>query len=194
MDYSIVILAGGKSSRMGKDKSMIKLNGKTILERVVDVANGLTGKVMVVSNEHGKHHYMNVELVSDIRKGLGPLAGIEAALLKTSTEVNVVIACDMPFVTEEMIRQLIAEVDASHDAIIPIVNNQHHPLFAVYKKSTLYALQETLDNGDRKISLFLDKVNTKWISDVFENENCFYNMNTPEDLAFVKISLGMEEV
>lgn len=184
--YPIVILAGGKSSRMGTDKSVIKLSDKSALEQIVEVANHLTDEVIVVSNSHEKHKHLHAELVSDLRVGMGPLAGIESALLATSTEKNIVIACDMPFVNGEMIEKLANLTTENFDSIIPVVNGQHHPLFAIYSKSTLPILQETLDNGDSKIRIYLDKINTKWLTDVFDEENEFYNMNTPEDLAFVK--------
>ncbi|MDF2557350.1 MAG: molybdenum cofactor guanylyltransferase [Bacillales bacterium] len=183
MNFTIVILSGGKSSRMGQTKAFLPIGNQTEIERLTEFAKSLTNQVMIVTNDFDSYKHLDVHLVEDIRKGYGPLAGLEAALSATSTEVNFVIACDMPFVRKDLLQAILSEL-GEYDVAIPRINGLHHPLFAAYRKSTLPLLKETLDEGHTKIMIYLNKCKIKWLTETdlprFDN-SAFFNMNNPEE-------------
>lgn len=183
MNYTIVILSGGKSSRMGQTKAFLPIGNQTEIEHLTEFAKTLTDKVMIVTNDFDEYKHLDAQLVEDIRKGYGPLAGLEAALTASSTEVNFVIACDMPFVNKDLLQAILSEL-GEYDVAIPRINGLHHPLFAAYRKSTLPILKETLDECHKKIMIYLNKLKIKWLTESelpnFD-DTAFFNMNNPEE-------------
>jgi molybdopterin-guanine dinucleotide biosynthesis protein A len=183
MDFTIVILSGGKSSRMGQNKAFLQVGSQTEIEYLTTLAKSVTDKVMIVTNDFDAYKHLNVLLVEDIRKGLGPLAGLEAALTATTTELNFVMACDMPFINMDIMKAILSAT-ANVDAVIPRIDGQRHPLFAAYRKSSLPLLKEALDAGHTKIMHYIDKMTIKWLeeSDLADfDETAFFNMNNPAE-------------
>ena len=192
MNFECFILIGGKSSRMGRDKSSLVLNEKTFLETALENLQNF-GRVSVVVNKSELALPADgLNIVEDIYKERGALSGIHAALVHSKSEFSVILACDYPFVTNELIGFLtnLAETEKEIDALSPIQQDgKIQPLCAVYRTETCrQVLTEMLAESDEKFSArdFLRQVKTRYvefaeIAHLPNSENFFFNVNTPED-------------
>ena len=116
-DITGIILSGGKSTRMGSNKSFLKVGHKTIIERVRDLLQVIFKDVILITNDPDEYKFLNLPMFEDVYKYKGPLAGIHSGLLHSSTEINFIISCDIPLITQEMIKYL---VDYKTEKIITI--------------------------------------------------------------------------
>lgn len=182
-DTTVIILAGGKSSRMGTNKALLKINGQTVIEQIVNECKKITENILIVTNQFSEYEFLNLPMVEDLQKGKGPLAGIQAGLTNSKTEKNFVVACDMPFVSAQIALQLLKDLN-EYDAVLPEINNQLHPLFAAYRKNCLEAVNRSLENGQLRITHFLDQVSVKINTEKdlpSYLSNAFFNMNNPKE-------------
>jgi len=186
-DISAFILAGGKSTRMGSDKAFLTLNGSTLLARALDLARSLTPNVSIVGDVEKFTTYGPT--IPDVFANCGPLAAIHAALLASSSELNVILAVDMPRVSLALLQFLVgqAEGDPSVYVTVPRTVLGWQPLCAVYRRSCSVAAETALHAGLFKIDRLFDVVPTKAIPEAelrsagFSPE-IFHNLNTPADL------------
>ena len=171
---------------MGADKAFLNLGGSTLLERAIALARDVCGEVGIVGDVAKFEGYGNV--IADLYPDCGPLAGIHAALLHSSFELNLMLAVDMPFVTRELLEFLFAvasETDAS--VVVPRSAREFQPLCAVYRRDFASAAEEALRAGKYKIDplfagIALRVVEEQELSRVGFSEQVFFNANTPEDL------------
>lgn len=187
------ILIGGKSSRMGEDKFSLVLNGKTFLEIGVEVLEEFGDVSFVVSRDKGQEiRDKGQKVVKDIYKNRGALGGIHSALIHSKSNWTIILACDYPFVTVELIDFLtnLAHLENDFDAFAPIQKDgKNQPLCAIYKTETCRKiLTEMLENESEKYSVrdFLKRLKTRYvefseIEHLANAENFFLNVNTPED-------------
>ncbi len=150
-EATAIIMAGGNSSRMGRDKSMLMLDGKPMIERVYLQLRPHFDEVLISSNEGSKYGFLGLKVVPDSESGRGPLMGIASALAVSGSERNLVVACDIPEVNMYLARRLLRE---SRDCDVVLARtgpSKVEPLFAVYKRSLLPAMEETLSGGRNKI-------------------------------------------
>jgi molybdenum cofactor guanylyltransferase len=183
------VLTGGKSSRMGTDKALLRLpDGATLLEHSVSVLSSVASEVRIIGS---REKYGDVSraamIVEDIYSDRGPLGGIHSALLSSDTELNLVLAVDTPAVTPALLKYLVARAEAS-DAIVvvPEIEGRHQPLCAVYRKDFHRLAQRSLEAGQNKVDLAFDAVNTLVLSqDELEaagySADLFRNLNTVEE-------------
>src|SRR5437868_11552458 len=149
------VLAGGRSSRMGRDKSSLLLGNKTLLARAIEIAHAAGGGVFVVGRRTGLEAAAanaSVSTVEDEFAGQGPLAGIHAALKTSSTDLNFIMAVDMPFVTPALVQYLLQRA-ARTDAlvVVPRTGEHLHPLCAIYDRAFAAVAEEALAAGKHKI-------------------------------------------
>ena len=193
------LLAGGKSSRMGTgvDKAFLEFDGQTLLDRALTVMGAVCDRVTIVgdpakftkngSKKYGAAKYGSV--VADIFPGCGPLAGIHAALVHSSAELNLMLAVDMPFVSRELLAFLFAAAaDEDNDAIItlPCTRKGLQPLCAVYRRAFSSAAEQALRAGKYKIDAAFSSVSVRVIDEAELaaagfSEQSFFNVNTPQD-------------
>ena len=149
-----IIMAGGGSNRMGSDKSMLPINNKPIIEIIAEQLRGHFEQILISTNEVEKLGFLGFEIVPDKVPGQGPLMGIASALEASGSELNFVVACDIPNIDLSCVRRMLAEaVENGADIIVPTTGDQkYEPLFAVYNKSALGAMNKLLSSGGRKIS------------------------------------------
>jgi molybdopterin-guanine dinucleotide biosynthesis protein A len=188
--FSCAVLAGGASSRMGRDKSLLLLNGEPLIQRVLNRLSEITDDLLVVTDESDKYEFLRkrVRFAGDIGgMGQGPLAGIAGALVKARYPRVAVVATDMPFINPALIRFL-AGVDPTADVVVTIISEDGFPetLHAIYAKSALHAIQEQLIEGNRKITHFFDQVRVvtvprEQILPLDPDLHSFLNANTPDD-------------
>jgi molybdopterin-guanine dinucleotide biosynthesis protein A len=179
------LLAGGKSSRMGANKAFLNFAGQTLLDRALSVLGVACGNVTIVGDPEIFAHYAPV--ISDVFTGCGPLGGIHSALVHSSAELNFILAVDMPFVPQDLLRFLL-RASESTDAIVtvPRTTRGFQPLCAVYRRAFVLAAEQALRTGKYKIdSAFADLplrvLGEPELAAAGFSENCFFNVNSPED-------------
>jgi molybdenum cofactor guanylyltransferase len=187
MKAGAIILAGGKSSRMGKNKALLPFNDKTNIERIRDELQSLFDDIILVTNNPESYEFLNLKSVSDEFPGKGPLAGIHAGLMASDYEENIVVACDMPFVSAELASTLVQNLK-HFDAIIPVIGGKQHPLFAAYQKRIVPEIKDCLTEDRLRVIHLLDNLNVRYLEEndlqVYSDgslEEIFFNMNVPEE-------------
>lgn len=162
-NVNAVILAGGKNTRMrGVDKAFLEIEGKPFVEIIIDRLKGLVNQIIVVTNSPGKYRNLKVILVKDQRPGQGPLMGIYSGLKASPGKYNLVIACDMPFVSGELISYMLRLRD-KFDVVVPMLEGRLHPLFGLYSKDCLRVIEETLAQGRRQVRSIFPKLNVRFL-------------------------------
>jgi molybdopterin-guanine dinucleotide biosynthesis protein A len=185
---SIAILAGGESSRMGQDKGLLHLLGIPLIERVLLQVDGLSDKVMLVTNQPDEYRRFGVRMRTDARPGTGPLGGVYSALHYATHDCILVLSCDMPFVSRPLLEYMLS-VAPGWDAVVPRLGDSERiePLRAVYSKNCIEAILTALDAGRRRVVSFFESVNVRYVEiDDIERfdpgAGTFFNINTPADL------------
>lgn len=194
MKFEGFILIGGKSSRMGKDKFALTLNDKTFLEIIYEtLQNAGIEKVSIVVNKSETAAVADgISIIKDIYPNRGALSGIHSALTNSKSDFSMILACDYPFVSIELIDFLInlAKKEKDFDAFAPIQSDgKIQSLCAIYKTEICQQiLSEMLEKTDENYSVrdFLNQIKTRYIEfseikNLPNSENFFFNINTPED-------------
>jgi molybdopterin-guanine dinucleotide biosynthesis protein A len=185
-DVAALILAGGKSTRMGADKAFAMLDGRTLLERALELARSVTADVRIVGSAEKFAAFGPV--VEDVFRECGPLGGIHAGLRSSSAELNLVLAVDVPFASAELLRFLIGRAwESAALAIVPRVGGWQ-PLCAVYRREFATVAESALQEGRYKIDVLFAAVRTEEIEEreleaAGFSAEAFRNLNTPEELA-----------
>jgi molybdopterin-guanine dinucleotide biosynthesis protein A len=185
-DLTGFLLAGGRSSRMGTDKAFLQIDGDTLLARALERLHALTPEVCIVGPvakfaAHGR-------VVEDVYTGRGPLAGIHAALSASATDLNLILAVDLPFVTEALLRFIVEQTRAC-DAVVtvPRIAGGFQPLCAVYRRAFAPLAAAALEAGQNKVDALFAVTSTRVLeqselSRFAFSAAMFENLNTPEDL------------
>jgi len=172
-----IILAGGKSSRMGLDKGFLSLNGSTFMSHIIDAIKPLVNHIIIVSN-NSDYDVFGYNRVHDIIKDAGPLAGLYSGLYHSNTENNLVLSCDVPLIKTFVLEQLINFDNEEFDVIQLQSQGKTMPLIALYKKHCLHKCLELLDNDERRLRVAITQLNTKTISNDSEWDQYVKNINT----------------
>ena len=185
---SVAIQAGGESRRMGQDKALLPFLGATLIERVINRVAPLGDEILITTNPPQEYKYFKYPLFRDILPGTGALGGLFTALSVSRFPIVIVVACDMPFVNVDILRELIEKLQSSKvDVVIPKTTKGYEPFHAVYRRETcLPAIQSALETGERRLISWFSKVN---ITPMPESELllhdpqriAFRNLNTKED-------------
>ena len=176
-----VILAGGKSKRMGQDKALLPLAGKSMIEIVIDRMASLFNSVKIIAGRTERYTDFGVPVLKDAIPDFGPLGGIFTALKETGAEFSFIVGCDMPFINMELV-WTICEKRAGTDLVVPKIKGFFEPLFGIYAKTCLPAIEKLISEKNPRIYDFYDQVNTYFVSSE-EVEEC-----DPEGLSFVNIN------
>jgi molybdopterin-guanine dinucleotide biosynthesis protein A len=184
---SAFILAGGKSSRMGTDKAFVCLDGRTLLQRALDITRAVTSNVCIVGAAEKFATFAPV--VEDIFPGCGPLAGIHVALRASESDLNFILAVDLPFVPPALIRFLISKARGSAcTATVPRMGERLQPLCAVYNRTFGDLAQRSLEASRYRIDSLFAETPTRLVEEdelqsAGFSAQMFRNLNTPEQLA-----------
>jgi len=215
MNCSAMILAGGASRRMGRDKAWIEIQGKPLVLHVVDRLRELTDDIVIVTNDPAPYASLGYTLVADEAPQGGPLAGLAAGLAAARNDAVIAVAVDMPFLNTDLLRYLVS-LAADADVVLPSFpidapasttegvqgggrkgkgergkDLDQHPLHAVYRRACLAPIRAALARGERRLNSFYADVRVRVVS-VEEiarydpDGRSFWNINTPEDLARVR--------
>lgn len=183
-----VILAGGQSKRLGgQNKAFIRIGGRRIIDRILEVYTRLFDQIVLVTNDPAAYMDVDALIVSDHYALRSSLNGLHAGLFAAAHEYAFVTACDTPFVMEALIACLLDHIDPHADLIIPSTASGYEPMFAIYKKTCLPAMVWQLERDLLKIQGLFRKVRVKSVieADLRAADPeliSFFNINTPEDL------------
>jgi len=190
IQVSGVILAGGVSRRLERNKALERIGGRPLIERVVDRVAPLTSEVLVVvgSPEQGASLALppEVRVVSDRYPDRGSLGGIFTGVDASAEPWSLVVACDMPFLNPELLRYLIEE-SSDVDAVIPRLGDQPEPLHALYSKACLGPMERMVQAGELKIAPLFEAVRVRYVGEetidrIDPRHLSFFNINTEADL------------
>lgn len=184
-----VILAGGKSARFGSNKALAIVNGLSIIEQTAHTMDRLFGHHLLITNTPELYKFLNWPMTGDLFPGAGPLAGIHAALSCSKTPHAFIAGCDMPRLNPILIRHLCTLLD-DWDVILPQLDNGPEPLHALYSKTALPVISESLVQGERKLqtvlaSLKVRTITTQEILAVVPDLGSFANINRQADLKLI---------
>jgi len=190
--FTGVILAGGENSRFsGKNKALVSIGGKRILDRIYEVFTILFDKIILVTNDPLQYMEWDFDIVTDIFPVRSSLTGIHTGLFYITTPYAFFVACDIPFIKKELIGILLDNVEPGIDIVIPETSKGVEPLCSVYSKRCFKPIEEQLEKKSLKIQRVFQKVRVKKISeDILRTIDpdlvSFSNINTPDDLARAK--------
>lgn len=184
-EVSCAVLAGGASSRFGRDKALLQVGNQTLIQRVVDRLRGISDDVMIVGNNLGRFDDTDARLVEDLVKGAGALGGVYTAVEACRYPRVFCAACDMPFLDLNLIRYMVL-LSPDYDVVMPYVRGEPEPLHAIYGKMCARAMKAALDSGERRIISFLPQVRVRAVGEdeirVLDPEfRSFFNLNVPDD-------------
>jgi molybdenum cofactor guanylyltransferase len=187
---TVAIIAGGKSSRMGTDKSFVPILGMPLIERLLTRVSDLgQDETILITNRPSEYAYLGLPTFGDVLPGKGSLGGIYTALTHSRQFYTLALACDMPFVNPALLRHMITLCQGDQfDVIVPRVEGYPEGLHAVYSKACLQPIRERLDADQLKVIGFYERVRVRYLDEAdyqrFDPKGLsFYNVNTPEELA-----------
>lgn len=184
MQITGIILAGGKSTRMGADKALLEINGETLLYHAVKLCRSVCNQVLISSNSVD-HEMEGIIRIPDEIKDCGPMGGIYSCLKQAENDWSFVISVDAAFVTSDFVSFLSEQTQKKYDAVVPCHKKGKEPLIAIYNKSTLPAFKENLETGNYKMHFLFESLNVNFVDSdhwMRQNPKLFHNINSPEDL------------
>jgi molybdopterin-guanine dinucleotide biosynthesis protein A len=176
------VLTGGASTRMGRDKALLPMGGRTLVEQVAEAVREAAGSATLVGAPD-RYWALGLPAVADTLEPCGPLGGILTALRYTNSDWNLVVACDLPGAGAELLKELLGAARAADaDALVPVgASGLPEPLCAVYHRRAAAAIEAALRRGVRKVTEALEGLRVE--SYAVGDAGAFHNLNTPEDWA-----------
>ncbi len=180
-----IILAGGKSTRMGSDKGFVLYNDATFMSHVIAALQPFVSEIIIVSN-HSEYDIFKLKRVKDKFEDAGPLAGLYSGLENSETEKNIVLSCDIPLINKTVLKVLVEGFDSEVDVVQLKSNSESMPLIAMYKKQTMYQILDLLEQGERRLRVAVKSLRTKTITLDTKLDPFVKNINTTAQLKEIK--------
>lgn len=188
-DITAIILAGGQSSRMGSDKGLTMFNNKPFIQHIIDVVRPMCREIIIVSSNLA-YDVFECTRQADIITNVGPLGGIHSGLKHSTTNVNLIISCDVPMISKPVIEQLYLGYSGDYEVIQTMVDNKSMPLVALYHKSCISPLENWLANDKRRVREFVESLRLKTVTIAEEQRNDLLNINSPQQLKKIVHAIG----
>lgn len=183
--FTAVILAGGKSSRMGRDKALLKIKERTVLEDLTRLTTRLFDETLIIVNDKDKLKGQDlgfVKIYEDLIKERGPLAGIYTGLSYSCNIASCIFTCDMPFIDETIIRNLVDAWEENCDVTcLQNAEGYHEPFPGIYQRRSRGLIQSLLEKGSISICRYLEIASAHFLPIPHGRETVLTNMNTPEE-------------
>jgi molybdopterin-guanine dinucleotide biosynthesis protein A len=173
-----IILAGGKSRRMGTDKGLMPFCGKPMIEHIIGPMAKVCQRMLVVTSNE-KYTMFGLEIVKDEQPDYGPVMGILSGLRQSTTELNLILSCDTPFVGFELMNELVLKSDQA-DVFAACSRERIHPLIAVYKRRCISTFENSVLQDEHRLRIVLKMLKVEVLD--LKNERLVRNINAPEDL------------
>lgn len=188
---TVSIQAGGRSRRMGGDKGLQILKGKPLVQHVYERVADLADEIILTTNNPQGYAFLGVRMIADEKPGAGALHGLRTALQAAHGEHVLVVACDMPFLQPVLLAHLL-ENRARADVIVPVAGGYYEPMHAVYARSCLAPISESLAAGDNKVIAFFSQVSVLEIAEadlraLDPDLDSFRNINTQAELRLAEL-------
>lgn len=182
------VLVGGRSSRFGRDKALVDVNGRPLARHVADIVSRVTGDVFLVGDPD-RYESLGLPVIPDQVRSFGPVAGISAALNHTSAEWNLIVACDMPNLRAPFLEQLFRRAEISKaPAVVPLQpDGREQPLCAVYSSQMRDVMNDAVQRGIRRVVDAISSLGVRLMlppeyADIDPSGEIFANANTPDEL------------
>lgn len=193
-----IILAGGKSRRLGTDKTIVKLGASRLVDITLETLSSVVDSIVIVTNSPQLFEGLPARVTTDIQPGIGPLGGILSGLLLVKQEHALVVACDMPFLNVGLLRYMAQQVE-SYDIVMPRVASNLEPLHAIYSRRCIEPMRRLLASNDLKIIDIVNEVRVRYIEepeiDLFDPSRLtFFNINTPDDLESARVEYDRRSI
>ena len=192
-----VILAGGESRRFGRDKALVELGERRLIEYGVDSLHSIFEEVFIAANKVRQFQYLDIPIVCDVIRGAGSLGGILTGLIHAKAEKCLVVACDMPLINHALIR-LLLDHSNDYDVVVPLVKGEPEPLHAIYTRRCIGPIVKMILKSDYRIVNLFNLVPTLKIEEeewsyLDPEGTSFMNINTPADFQVALRKLEQKE-
>jgi len=198
-----IILAGGRSSRLGREKLAEVIAGKSLIERAISSLSSLSQEILIVISQKQARSslsldtYPEAKTVVDLYSGKGSLIGIYTGLVHSTNFLNLVVACDMPFLNVNLLRYMI-DISPGFDVVIPRIGDQMEPLHALYSKNCIGPMESLIRQDNLKVTAFFNSVKVRYVGKEelyrFDPERLsFFNINTGADLKRARMLAAREK-
>ena len=173
---SAIILAGGQSRRMHREKSLLSVNGRTLIETVLTQIDPHFSEIIISVDAKEKFAFLNLPIIEDEMPGQGPLMAIMSALRVSAHAISFILACDIPFIHIPFMQEILS-LAQTHDIVVPRYRDgKFEPLFATYNRCIIPVIEKQIKKGDRKISSLFPLCRTKFVA--MDRQKWFRNLNT----------------
>ena len=179
-ELGLIILAGGKSSRMGQDKGLMDYEGKPMILHVINALQKISKNIVIIANNE-EYAQFGFPTYNDIYKETGPIGGIFTALTHSDFDQNLIISCDSPNISHELLSHIINE-SVGYDITIPVNNGKSHQLIALYSKNCLPVLKSQIEGKNYKLRDCFSYLNVNLVDCEQFSETNFKNINSKEDI------------
>ncbi|MDF1548282.1 MAG: molybdenum cofactor guanylyltransferase [Bacteroidales bacterium] len=184
-----IILCGGKSNRMGKNKALLSFGKDTIIELVAKTLSTICDQVIISTNSN-ELYFLPYTKVADKLVDIGPIAGFHSSLLETKTEHNFIVSCDTPFISSALLLHLFNH-SKNYDVVLPVFENHLQPMTGYFNKNIIKIIENQIEAGNIKpINIFENaKMNALKIDSAlnFYHKYLFFNINSPEEYEQAKL-------
>ncbi len=175
------ILCGGKSSRMQSEKGLVLFEGKPFIEHIIEAALPISNEIQLVTNT-SDYDYLSYKKINDIELEKGPVGGIYSALVHSESEINLILSCDIPLISTELLSELITKHSSDFEVSVFSDANKIHPLIGIYSKKIIPIVKKAIEENDLKMMRLLAKVNHQIIEVVGKQSEQFRNVNSVAEL------------
>lgn len=177
----ISILCGGKSSRMESEKGLVLYKNKPFIEYVIEAVLPISSNIQVITNTND-YDYLAYKKIKDIVPDKGPLGGIYSALVSSGTEMNLILSCDIPLISTEILKELIEKHNANFDVTVFEEENRVHPLIGMYSRNLIPFIKKAINENELKMMYFVSNVNHQIIAIDKDKKKLFKNINSIVEL------------
>lgn len=178
---NLSILCGGKSSRMQSEKGLVLFNEKPFIEHIIEAALPISNEIQLVTNT-SDYDYLHYKKIKDIELDKGPIGGIYSALVHSNSDNNLILSCDVPLISTELLLELITKHTSDFEVSVFADENKIHPLIGIYSKKIIPILKKAIEENDLKMMHLLEKVNHQIIEVAGERSKQFKNVNSLAEL------------
>ncbi len=185
-DVTGIILAGGKSTRYGRNKALVDMDGLSMIERVISVMRAVFQNVIVITNTPDDYAHLGLPMYGDLIKGLGPIGGVYTGLSVITNEAGFFVACDMPLLNKELIQYIIEKRDR-FDVVVPRVSGMVEALHALYGRGCLPVVKRLIDSRQYQTLRVFNEVSVRYVEEfeirrIDPELKSFININRPQEL------------
>lgn len=181
-DIAVYILCGGKSSRMNTEKGLVEFQGKTFLQWILDAVTPLTSDITLVTKNAAYVSY-GLPIIPDVVEDQGPVGGIYTALVDSSSRYNLILSCDIPKITTELLTSLIQFAIGTDKDVCILSDGKHdYPLIGCYQKSLLPVFQNAIEQHHLKLCLLVDSLRNQKLVITSKDKAAIRNINTQAEL------------